>query len=111
MLSSALLFNFHKQVQTIAFLACLKYHNNPKLKEIKQITKDDDHNDVINLEEDDVIDLEDDDGSVIVDSSTESTYFGGKQRNRPHIIIVPSSVLSNWQREFTKFCPDMVVVK
>ena len=29
----------------------------------------------------------------------------------PHIIIVPASVLSNWMRELTKFCPSMNVVK
>jgi SNF2 family DNA or RNA helicase len=30
---------------------------------------------------------------------------------QPHIIIVPASVLENWQREFEKFCPTMNVVK
>lgn len=29
----------------------------------------------------------------------------------PHIIIVPVSVLPNWEREFKTFCPDMNVVK
>lgn len=30
--------------------------------------------------------------------------------NKPHIIIVPASVLSNWEREFNRFCPNMNVV-
>ena len=30
---------------------------------------------------------------------------------RPHIVIVPASVLSNWLREFETFCPDITVVK
>jgi len=31
--------------------------------------------------------------------------------HQPHIIIVPASVLENWQREFEKFCPTMNVIK
>ncbi len=30
---------------------------------------------------------------------------------KPHIIIVPASVLDNWMNEFKKFCPTMKVVK
>mmetsp|Transcript_64570 Transcript_64570/g.76451 ORF Transcript_64570/g.76451 Transcript_64570/m.76451 type:complete len:634 (-) Transcript_64570:75-1976(-) len=30
---------------------------------------------------------------------------------KPHIIIVPASVLNNWKREIMKFSPNMVVVK
>ena len=29
----------------------------------------------------------------------------------PHIVIVPKSVLGNWQREFRKWCPDMRIIK
>lgn len=28
----------------------------------------------------------------------------------PHLVVVPSSTLENWLREFEKFCPDLVVV-
>lgn len=31
--------------------------------------------------------------------------------HKPHIIVVPASVLDNWLREFKKFCPTMNVVK
>jgi len=34
-----------------------------------------------------------------------------QKSTRPSIIVVPASVLSNWQREFQKFCPKMKVVK
>ena len=30
---------------------------------------------------------------------------------RPHLIVVPASVLSNWMVEFKKFAPHMIVVK
>lgn len=30
---------------------------------------------------------------------------------RPHIVVVPSSVLDNWDSEFEKFCPALEVVK
>lgn len=43
-------------------------------------------------------------GSTTATNTSESS-------SRPHIIIVPASVLSNWQREFAKFCPTMKVVK
>jgi SWI/SNF-related matrix-associated actin-dependent regulator of chromatin subfamily A containing DEAD/H box 1 len=32
-------------------------------------------------------------------------------KRRPHLVIVPSSVLSNWEREFQTFAPDLNVVK
>lgn len=28
---------------------------------------------------------------------------------RPHLVVVPSSTLENWMREFNKFCPDLFV--
>ena len=30
---------------------------------------------------------------------------------KPHIIIVPASVLDNWMGEFEKFAPQLVVMK
>ena len=30
---------------------------------------------------------------------------------KPHLVIVPLSVLGNWQREFAKWCPALKVVK
>lgn len=35
----------------------------------------------------------------------------GNDEHRPHLVIVPASVLTNWMREFEKFCPTMNVVK
>jgi SWI/SNF-related matrix-associated actin-dependent regulator of chromatin subfamily A containing DEAD/H box 1 len=33
------------------------------------------------------------------------------KRVKPHIIIVPASVMDNWLGEFKKFAPHVVVVK
>ena len=30
---------------------------------------------------------------------------------KPHLVVVPLSVLGNWQREFAKWCPELKVVK
>lgn len=30
-------------------------------------------------------------------------------KKRPHLVVVPSSTLENWMREFEKFCPDIIV--
>lgn len=32
-----------------------------------------------------------------------------QENPRPHLVVVPSSTLENWLREFQKFCPDLVV--
>lgn len=34
-----------------------------------------------------------------------------KSTNRPHLVVVPSSVLENWEREFKNFAPDLYVAK
>lgn len=31
------------------------------------------------------------------------------EKKRPHLVVVPSSTLENWLREFNKFCPDLIV--
>lgn len=46
-------------------------------------------------------------GIINVDDSDDSY----EQNYKPHLIVVPASVLENWQREFEKFCPSMNVVK
>lgn len=78
-----------KTVQTITFLAWLRYHN----RKTKTITLDD----------------SEDDANVVslLDKSPETS----SNRPRPHLIIVPASVLSNWEREFQTFCPDMNIIK
>lgn len=76
----------HVTVQTIAFLAWLRHHNREKngCKEPEVITLDDDNK---------------------TEETTERPY------TRPHLIVVPASVLTNWEREFEKFCPDMHIIK
>jgi SNF2 family DNA or RNA helicase len=38
--------------------------------------------------------------------------FGCKKAaTNPHIIVVPASVLGNWEKEFKIVCPELVVVK
>jgi SNF2 family DNA or RNA helicase len=49
-----------------------------------------------------LIDSDDEQGDIHDDNSND---------HKPHIIIVPASVLSNWEREFNRFCPDMKVVR
>lgn len=73
-------------MQTIAFLAWLRKSN--RVKEGLPATGE--------------FDDTDDDQSVDVKHLSS---------HRPHLIVVPSSVLSNWQNEFAKFCPEMKVVK
>ena len=74
-------------VQTIAFLAWLKHQNNSSKQEEGEHFKG---------------------GNTHYSENIENeTPFS----NKPHLIIVPASVLSNWQREFATFCPEMNVVK
>ena len=74
-----------KTVQTIAFLAWLKRNNSHQ----HGATKD----------------------AAIELSDTDDESEPSSPAVRPHLIIVPSSVLSNWENEFKKFCPEMEVVK
>ena len=78
-----------KTVQTIAFLAWLK----DRAMGGSKIRSDD---------------------AIEIDSDSGDDDFNCKNNddcNKPHIIIVPASVLSNWEREFKKFSPDMTVIK
>jgi SWI/SNF-related matrix-associated actin-dependent regulator of chromatin subfamily A containing DEAD/H box 1 len=46
------------------------------------------------------------------DNDTESIDSPKKEKRvKPHIIIVPASVMDNWLGEFEKFAPHLVVVK
>jgi len=86
---SVVFFCFSKTAQTIAFLAWLKYRKTG-----------------VPANESDVIDLDSADEDVQLDG--DSDY---DDNHKPHIIIVPASVLDNWLREFEKFCPTMNVLK
>lgn len=60
-------------MQTIAFLAWLKFNNCNSINEVETVRT--------------------------------------TGASRPHIVVVPASVLSNWMNEFKKFAPHMKVVK
>lgn len=78
-----------KTVQTIAFLRWLKY-NKEGANQARLI-------DVAGSDEED-------DGKPKAMGSCETEIL-------PHVVIAPSSVLSNWEREFAKVAPDLNVVK
>ena len=73
-----------KTAQTIAFLAWLKYRKTG---------------------------LPETQNSDVVDVDDEDEASNGEESHKPHIIIVPASVLDNWLREFERFCPTMNIVK
>lgn len=94
--SSCSLFPFHstttsETVQTIAFLAWLNYQNGG----------------FIGKGANSPIELDDDDDDVLIEDTTPQPT----SERRPHLIVVPASVLSNWMNEFKKFAPHMNVVK
>jgi len=80
-----------KTVQTIAFLAWLNYQNGG----------------FIGKGANSPIELDDDDDDVLIEDTTPQPT----SERRPHLIVVPASVLSNWMNEFKKFAPHMNVVK
>jgi len=83
-------------VQTIAFLAWLRHHNREKN----------------GYKEPEVIELIDDtEADVNPVSLLDDASANERPYARPHLIVVPASVLTNWEREFETFCPDMHVVK
>lgn len=92
-----------KTVQTIAFLAWLKYGNtNKRKKENLSIVPSSSAHGVINLDDDSTSD----DGEDDVENNQPAL---SNQATCPHLIVVPASVLSNWMREFEKVCPGLVV--
>lgn len=86
-----------KTVQTIVFLAWLKHRTHsrtlPKTIRLGEKGKNNANTTDHNSDEND-------------DTSQKIS-----KKAKPHLIIVPASVLNNWMREFEKFCPTMVVVK
>lgn len=79
-------------VQTIAFLAWLRHHNREKNGYQKP--------EVIALDD------ESEGGANEVSLLDDDTAYA-----RPHLIVVPASVLTNWEREFETFCPSMHIIK
>ena len=70
----------------------------------------------MDVEESDVEVIGDDSDDEHNDHDEEVATDKRRQASRsvsgnPHIIIVPASVLSNWEREIEKFCPSLKVVK
>ena len=114
-----LLFYHLKTVQTIAFLAWLNDQNRGGRSDNKFNEKYEKRSSAIEpIDVDDENSREDDNDSDAIflnkKKSEEVQPFTSStdcQVQRPHLIVVPASVLSNWLNEFAKFAPDMVVVK
>lgn len=103
--------NNSKTVQTIAFLAWLKYGNSPasqKAGDEKEKKVDVEDADVEVIDGDSEDELNGYDEEVTADRRRQASK---SVSGNPHIIIVPASVLSNWEREIEKFCPSLKVVK
>lgn len=116
-----------KTCQTIAFLAWLKYSREkgelgygiePEIT-ATGLEEDNDDNDGDGLLSDDEkdglqkdhIDIESGD-----DDRAEVTMRRGDEQSSPddrlpHLIVVPASVVSNWEREFETFAPNLHIVK
>jgi len=82
-------------ISIVAFLAWLAYKDYRKLPHAGR--KDEPIN----------IDGEEEEKKI----SGEECHDAAKKVHRPHLIVVPASVLSNWEREFSTFAPHLNVVK
>ena len=107
--------NDSKTVQTIAFLAWLKYGKLPSGSS-KASSANDEEEKEMDVEESDVEIIGEDSDDEHNDHDEEVATDKRRQASRsvsgnPHIVIVPASVLSNWEREIEKFCPSLKVVK
>lgn len=87
-------------VQTITFLAWLRHHNREKYGYEKP--------EVIELDGDSEMGANE---ISLLDDDDDMEPNKERPQARPHLIVVPASTLTNWEREFEKFCPDMHVVK
>lgn len=121
-----------KTIQTIAFLAWLKYRIPADKRrtaiDVETVTLDTDSDGQANIDstspksDSDVICHEgssDDVEMWIEDGQDGKASRFSQQRTKmltthprkPHIVIVPASVLSNWEREIDKVCPSLVVIR
>jgi SNF2 family DNA or RNA helicase len=97
-------------VQTIAFLAWLNYQkgggtsvdNAISIDEVKKSSIE-----AINLDET----MDSDNNDTFMQDNSNDCSAKNPTIRRPHLIVVPASVLSNWMNEFQKFAPHMTVVK
>ena len=109
-----------KTCQTIAFLAWLKdSRSKGAVKEVDVANVDKKGEALSDHDDDD----EDSDTEVIhLDGATPSKnkHAQVSMRSRaddsagdkcPHLVVVPASVVSNWEREFQKFAPGLDIIK
>ena len=100
-----------KTVQTIAFLAWLRAQQMKGFRKQDIVRSKDKKNEDrrrIMLES---VDEGDEEENTIKLSDECNDTSSELIEKRPHLIVVPASVLSNWMNEFKKFCPGMTVVK
>jgi len=116
-----------KTCQTIAFMAWLKYSRSKgdieEAGDSQQPTKKSNDMDSDDGDESgDDVEVLDGDSPKPVDKKLSTNKYANVSMRRndeetspstrlPHLVVVPASVVSNWEREFETFAPNLHVVK
>jgi SNF2 family DNA or RNA helicase len=107
-----------KTVQTIAFLAWLKFGKGQRRRKKENLSKQalpnvesEQHPYAVNnSDDDDESEEENEDDMGDSGKGSKALPLHG-QSSAPHLVVVPASVLENWMREFAKVCPDLAIQK